>query len=342
MKISVPILFFLMSLLGACEKEDQLTPSMLDVDWMDSLDLGNPIVKDCYDNYRVGLLTRFDLNRDLRYNMSTTEVQKSWENLLPEKLERSSEIDSALTFFQESLLPYFKNDDFIRKYFPRKILFTRKLELKMKQNTICAACNESENNVYEGVGALHSIYSKSSFAFSVNLKEIYFSTNAMEAYKTDNLYIFLCKIFDQHDLYSQLGSDFNLSGLKNYYGKNLFDVFVNEDNGDKKATYTDVQWYWGKGFVSTSAMNAPATSGQQSGKIQINDQFGESYHYKFPDRTMDARMYINQLIFVDRATYETYPEIVKDRFRALMDKFDQWGIDIRAINPVLSELFPEN
>ena len=102
-------------LLPGCYDETALTPSGADKDWADSLELEYPLVKEYYEKYGVGLLTRYDLNRDLLYNMTTSNIQSgSWNTLRVDRMERTTEVDSALAFLDNTLLQYFTDEDFIR------------------------------------------------------------------------------------------------------------------------------------------------------------------------------------------------------------------------------------
>ena len=77
-------------------------------------------------------------------------------------------------------------------------------------------------------------------------------------------------------------------------------------------------------------------------QIELQAQYGITDVYVFPDKQRDVRMLINQLLFVTRDVWDSYPEVVKNRFALLMAKFDEWGIDIRAVNPVIADVFPRN
>lgn len=318
-------------LFWGCESEDRLMPSLMETDWADQLDMSNPIVRDFYDAYGVGLMTKYDLNKDLRYNMASATVQENqWNKLLAPELERDTEIDSAFAFVQTTLLQYFTNDAFIKNYFPRKILLARELVLDNTENGICEECMESDKLVsFLGNNSLHSIYTKGSFALSVKLSTIYFNTANFYAYRMDNLYLFLSCLFRINNLYDELGSDFYLPGMKNYYSRKLKEVYIEEGNSEE-ASDVAVGWYWEKGFVSNLYMNNPTASN----KIPLDNNF--------PDRERDVRMCINQLLFMTARAWNQYPDHVKERLEVLVHKFDEWGIDIRAINPVVGEMIPRN
>lgn len=321
----------LMLLIGGCEDKEHLTPSLMENDWMEELDMSNPIVKKYYDTYGVGLMTHYDLNKDLRYNMASATVQEGqWDKLQAPELERKTEIDSAFTFIQTTLLQYFVKDEFIRNYFPRKIILARELILDNSGNGICEECMESDKLVsFLGNNSLHSIYTKSSFAFSVKLATIYYNATNLYDYKMDNLYLFLSCLFRLNNLYDELGNDFYLPSMKNCYSRKLKEVYVEEGNSED-ATDVPVGWYWEKGFVSNLYMNNPTTAN----KILLDNNF--------PDRERDVRMCINQLLFMKSKTWNQYPDQVKERLTVLVSKFDEWGIDIRGVNPVVGEVIPRN
>lgn len=334
-----------------CHQEDDLTPSFADKSWVDSLDLNNPRVKNYYEKYGFGLLTKFDIVRDLRYSMSTTTTQNYWNKLLAKKMDRTTEIDSAITFFNESLFQYFTNEEFVRDYFPKRILLTRELILDHFFNEIRVECKESDARVNaNGNNSLHSIFNKSSFAFSVKLGTIYYNEANYNDYKMDNLYMFIVYLFEMNDLYDAFGSDFYLSELARCYGREMtgpgggwlnlpVGIYV-EDGGSLNDLYADKYWYWNKGFVSTAFLNPVEKMGVNAGKIQIKSQNGITSEYVFPDKKWEVRTLINQLLFVTPEVWDSYPEVVKNRFTILMGKFDEWGIDIRSINPVIKNVYP--
>ena len=181
-------------LLPGCYDEAALTPSGADKDWADSLELEYPLVKEYYEKYGVGLLTRYDLNRDLLYNMTTSNIQSgSWNTLRVDRMERTTEVDSALAFLDNTLLQYFTDEDFIRTYFPTRILVGREVFLDNSRNSVCPICLESDARVSSsGINSLHSIFSRISFAVSCKLNTIYFSDENYYNYKMDNLYMFIC------------------------------------------------------------------------------------------------------------------------------------------------------
>lgn len=194
-----------------------LTPSGADKDWADSLELEYPLVKEYYEKYGVGLLTRYDLNRDLLYNMTTSNIQSgSWNTLRVDRMERTTEVDSALAFLDNTLLQYFTDEDFIRTYFPTRILVGREVFLDNSRNSVCPICLESDARVSSsGINSLHSIFSRISFAVSCKLNTIYFSDENYYNYKMDNLYMFICYLFERNDLYSLFGTDFYLPSMEN-------------------------------------------------------------------------------------------------------------------------------
>lgn len=217
------IWFSLICLLPGCYDEDALAPSWADKNWKDSLEMEYPLVKEYYEKYEVGLLTRFDLNRDLLYNMTISTIQSnSWNTLRVDRMERPTEIDSALQFLDATLLQYFTDEDFIRDYFPRRILVGRDVFLSNSTNSICTVCMESDARASSnGINSLHSIFSRISFAVSCKLNTIYYSEENYNNFKMDNLYMFISYLFEHNDLYSFFGTDFYLPSMENCYGRPL-------------------------------------------------------------------------------------------------------------------------
>lgn len=352
MKNTVWISFICLLLLWGCNKEDGLTPSMADTNWADSLDLTQPTVKEYYEKYGVGLLTRYNLTTDLLYNMTTSTIQEnSWNTLQVPRLERSSEIDSAFNFLQETLLQYFTNDDFIREYFPKRILLGREVFLANSSNSICSVCKESDARVSEtAINSLHSVFSPISFAFSCKLDAIYYSEENYYNYKMDNLYMFICYLFEHNDLYDIFGQDFYLPEMENCYGRPLtgdesswlgLGVYV-EEGGSPDDQYTSKYWYWNHGFVSTQfCVPVMTTPEGEEDMIRLKTWAdGISDQDVFPDKERDVRNLINQMLFVTQEVYDSYPDVIKNRFSIMMKKFDEWGIDIRSINPTMKQAFP--
>ena len=337
-------------LLPACYDEDTLTPSLADKNWKDSLEMEYPLVKTYYEKYGVGLLTRFDLNRDLLYNMTTSTIQtNSWNTLRVDPLERTTEKDSALAFLDKTLLQYFTNEEFIREYFPRRILLGQDVFLDNQRNTICPVCMESDARASSnGINSLHSIFSRISFAVSCKLNTIYYNEENYNNFKMDNLYMFICYLFEHNDFYRLFGPDFYLPSMENCYGRPLtgdenswlgLGVYV-EEGGSPADQYTSKYWYWNKGFVSTQYLHPILTVGVNQDMIELQASYGITEQYKFPDKEREVRTLVNQLLFVSREVWDSYPEVVKGRFGLLMEKFDEWGIDIRAVNPVIADVFP--
>lgn len=341
------IFFWILGLLfaSACNKEDyDVSPSLCEIDWVDSLDMTNPKVKAYYEKYGIGLLTRFDTIRDFHYNITGL-----WDRFKLTKITDPVEVDSCITYLEEAFFKYFTNDDFIRKYFPRKLILAKEVYLDYTyNNSWCPVTEESDVRVGEyAVNSLHSVYSKGAFAFSLKLNTINYNEENYNAYKYDNLYIFLANVFELHDLYEEFGSDFYLSTMEKCYGRNFTGegsayskkgIYV-EEGGSPDDLVVDKYWYWDRGFVSTKTLN-PVLTGKNEGKVRLRTENGITSLYRFPDKERDVRMLINQMFFVTREVWDSYPEVVKKRFAILMEKFDEWGIDVRALNPVMEYAFP--
>jgi len=346
LSISLAFLF----LLAGCEKDEKIIPTNFESNWHERLDMTNPTVKQMYDECGVGLLTDFEIITDLRFS-----VTSYWGVLRADKFERKSAIDSAYVFLQESFLKYFTNKQFIRDYFPRRILLSSELFLDHISSTTMQSpygthLDESDEAV-GGVrsaarGSLHSIFNDASFAFSAKLQTIYFSQANYHNYVSDNMYIFLTALMERNKLYDKFGLEYHLPSMEYYYGKPLtadpelastgYIQGIWEEEGNPTRTPSTTRfWFWNKGFVSNKKWNpVNATTGdiQLWSTVAVNNWF--------PSKERDVRTMFNQFIFLTQETWDDYPEIIKGRFAAMMAKFDEWGIDMRSFNPVIGKAFP--
>ena len=333
-------------LLAGCEKEEKLTPSNMEVDWHQYLDMSNPVVKQFYDECGVGLLTNFDDSRNLLHQITTY-----WDQAFLEKLE-IQDIENAFEFLQKSLLSYFTNKQFIKDNFPRTILLAGDVLLGRvhNQNHYYNPIIE-ESNAAVGVPAansIHSIFNAVAFAFACKMETINYSEANYNNYARDNMYIFLSCLFERNNLYDELGADFHLPEMKYYYGKCLScDASVNNNNtpgiwqeeGNQTSVInTSKYWYWNKGFVSTNRLVPVQTGASLLDQIYLRSAAGITYW--FPEKNRETRTILNQMIFVTEEVYDSYPDIIKGRFAAIMAKFDEWGIDIRRFNPTMEYAFP--
>lgn len=327
--------------LAACEKEKALTPSLSEQDWSSDLDMTNPTVKSLWQDYRVGVLTNWNPSRDLLFNL-----QGYWNNLELTKFEEQAQIDEAFTFLNESLLSYFTNKEFVKECFPRKILLCGEVFLNATTNNLCPQTCESDWRVSEyGNNSLHSIFNEATFAMSVKLSTINFSAENRNNYMRDNMYLFLAFLFERNNLYDELGSDFYITGMEDCYGRRMSgDAAMNNgepgvwvaEGGALDTELVPMSWYLNKGFVPTKYLNAPI-----DGQIRIKNG-SDTRSYRFPDRKREVLTMINQLIAMSQTDWDQYPAIVQNRFAALVTRFDEWGIDIRSLNPAIEYVLPKN
>lgn len=149
------------------------------------------------------------------------------------------------------------------------------------------------------------------------------------------------------ELLELLGEDFYVPGLEHYYNRFLSSRPTSiregawiEDGGVWETVYAPAEWYHGKGFVSTAVMNVILTVGGQR-SVALRQENGINSYMRFPrDRAEDLWWYVDLMMYLDRTTYDLYPDIVKGRFRALAFKFDEWGYDFRRLNPMWNDVFP--
>ncbi|MDL2320510.1 hypothetical protein LJC45_05200 [Alistipes sp. OttesenSCG-928-B03] len=342
MKKNIYIYLLAAFALAGCQKEDTPAPSLADNNWADNLNMNNPRVRECYEKYGFGLLTEFDEKTDMLSNLDSY-----WDEVRLTKLGED-EVAGAIAFFDETLLKYFTNAAFIKECFPRRILLTREVFFASSEtNYLCPATTESDLRASAlGNNVLHSMYSNIAFAFSIDMEKINTGDNR-RGYELDNLYIFIAQLFERNDLYGTLGADFYLSEMAPYYSRDFMGVgdpdrgippgvWV-EEGGSPTTRYASQYWYWNKGFVSTENLNWADPR-----YLEIDLQTYSGVTYSFPSRIREVRTVINQMIYVTEEVYNSYPDIVKGRFAAMMEKFDAWGIDIRSVNPAMEAAFPRN
>ena len=330
---------------AGCEKEEKLTPTNIEVAWCDYLDLSNPLVKQFYQEYGVGLLTEFDENRDFRY-----QIERYWDVAYAPKIEDENEKEQAFGFVQESLLSYFTNKQFIRDHFPRMMLLCSDIILgntgASNNNLYNPFIEESDSSIRPAINSIHSIFNPVSFALACKLETIYYNETNYNNYMRDNMYNLLICIFERSNLYNQLGPDFYLPDMAQYYGIPLVTAYEDDremwQQEEKSAITTSKYWYWNKGFVSTVRL-IPVLTGSLADQIYFEPPtVAGAINHDFPFKERELRSIINQMIYVTPTLYDSYPDIVKGRFAAMMAKFDEWGIDIRRFNPTMEYAFPRN
>lgn len=328
--------------LAACGGDDEYTPYYQDVDWADQVDMDDPVSNEIYTTYGKGIIMEFNLERDIKY-MATYVLSLEADMLAQE------EKAGASTYVKESLFSYFTNAEFVKKYFPNTLYLAKAFNVTAAGTNYCPVALEGKYRVAEDYlyNTIHSIWLFGKFVMSVNIDTIEKSPGEREMFLKDNLFILLSFILEKRNLYDEFG-DFYLEDGDKYYGR-LFngcpdrnEVGIwNEEGGLWSDTYAPASWYHNKGFVSTANMNMVYVMGGERLVRLRQENNTVNYYMRFPhDRKEDLRWFIDLMMYIDRETYDLYPEIVKNRFKAVAGKFDQWGFDFRRVNPVWNDIVP--
>ncbi|WP_099291731.1 MULTISPECIES: hypothetical protein [unclassified Butyricimonas] len=321
----------------ACEDEDGLSPSGLDVDRVqDLLDWSNPVVKRYYDDYGVALMTDFDENLDIKFNFYESWANRFWRNMEIGKMERKSECDSAIAVLDTAVFRYFKDElefqgevyrsDFKKKYFPNKILITNKLIV----GTDVSGLIMQTVNRPSKTGAGSTFCQSNDNAIVVNLESgmLNISPEKFEQVTKAILYVMIIYAFEKYDLYSMIPDAF-YEFSKPYYGKRVYQV--QEELGEEQHAISRMEWVENYHMVVTSV--GPT-----------DNMFGFLATYPIPDAKRDVRICIDHLInpeTIDGARVETEnaPFVYQLDSRCsikmwyIAQTLIKLGIDVMAISP---------
>ncbi len=353
MKRIVKILMICSIALGfICCGEDDLTPSNLDVDRIDTLlDWSNPIVKKYYEDYNVAILTRFDENLDLRFDFLSQEqgaLISFWRHLDVGRMTRKTECDSAITVLDTAVFKYFKDEmeiegqtyktDFRSKYFPNKILVTNKLD--SDENVFGLIMQTVNRPSATGVGA--SYFQSNDNAVIVNLESEMLHTDEDKFNRVTKsiLYCMIVYAFDKHNLYDQIPEVF-YSYSKPYYSQKIENIQILQ--GEEAHVIGRDEYVEKYNMVCTTV----APTSNMNGFLPA---------MTLPSSHEDVRTYIDHLInpeTIDGNRYESFDEEYGDKVfvwkwttqvtvkmwyiaRTLM----KLGIDVLAINqdPIFHEI----
>lgn len=342
---NIPIIAISALLLAGCGEESyDLTPTNKEVNWADQIDMTNPTSRAVYQSYGLGLITDFDVTRDVLYHVNYKL------GISIDKFAEKQDKDDAIDYAKTNLFDYFTNDAFIRSYFPKKFYLARTVNVTATDNDYCPVAREGKWRIGEFYlyNTIHSMYMFSNFLMTVDLATINGSAIAAESYQKDNLFILWGYMIDNHDLDKLLGEDFYTPQIERYYGR-MFNENTeygrsgvwNDEGGSWADVFVAASWYYNKGFISTANINRVQTVGGQR-MLWLRQENGVNYYMRFPyDRKEDLRQYIDVMMYLDRATWNLYPDIVKKRFKALVDKFDEWGYDFRRLNTMWNDVYPK-
>ncbi len=335
--VTVLSIYALMQLCLGCEEEDKLSASNLDVNRVDTLlDWSNPVVKRYYEDYGVALMTDFDDNLDLKFNMNESWENNFWTKMEVGRMERKSECDSAIAVLDTAILCYFKDEleyqgtvyhsDFKKKYFPNKILITNLLETSTNISSLIMQTVNRPSAT--GIGS--SFCQSNNNAIVINLESNMLNTSPEKFNQVTKaiLYVMIIYAFEKYDLYSLVPDAF-YEFSKPYYGKKIRDIQA--ENGEDERAINRDEWVRNYNMIVTS--------------VQPSDNmFGFLSMVTIPDSRKDIRMCIDHLINPETINGSRV-ETDSDKFVYQLNEkcsIKMWyiaqtliklGIDVLAISP---------
>ena len=368
MKTIYYLIFSIGLILCSCQKEEELTPSLIDKDrTAELIDMSKPLVKKWKDSYNVSILHRFNDTLDFKFGLWINGTKDLWSNLAISKVS-DADADQTLALLDDFILKYFKDTivtpdgrtvypDFKKKYFPKRILLVDTLENQtttIPDNILI----DLDNKPGKTLRAVFNGYEQ-----MISLSIRYLPTAAEDVkrdIRDEILYDMMANMFERHDLYSQLSDEFYVL-QKDLYGKD-----VNEKAAIEKPAYltylqkkgtvwmqiTDTtiyspSWYVEKGFVMLKKT-------PNSGGSTFIKRLNKNKQLTFPYKNLDVRSML-QVIICDLKEKETSSlkavdpvrdyylksPLLKKRMKLLINQLYEWGVDVFAINPEMKEFYKD-
>ena len=350
--------FFILFVLASCSKEEVLTPSYSDEDrvgnFVDSCD--NQYVKDIYSKYNCGLMYEFDPILDFAYTAENSNTAEKWgavefTQIKTQFLNSSAEmtddslvkynayIDKTMTFLDSTLFQYIGDTGVIVDKLPFKVLLAK--TIYSPNSLALSTLIESDSRVGStSIGSLNCAYNSNSIALCVDQDALLYNASK---YRKDNFYIFLCRILEMNDLYSQISDDFYATS-SNYYDMSMVEVYANDSSIDltdetEVATIPDTlskAWFYSKGFIDAKYFyNTPTGLTTIDGVAKVI----KKTYYFVEDGDADVRSYLNEAIHRNSTELAAFPDEVKAKLVILVETLEDWGVKIREFNPDLEVLF---
>ncbi|MEN8155476.1 MAG: hypothetical protein ABFS10_00875 [Bacteroidota bacterium] len=348
MKPTIYLIIIAMAMI-ACSREEELTPSMKDVDRVATqIDLSKPLVKFLYETYNCGILYEFDFTLDFAYLASSRNIVYNWQMVNLEKLD-SSDVDFALGFLEDNVFQYFKDgiesegslyqSDYFLNQLPFKVLVCR--EVNTTNGFLFDPLTLSDSRATDnGTGVLHSIGNDHTFVFGVDRRTILASSKNFHKYRNDNFFLFMVYVMEKHHMYDLILSQFFETSIQ-YFGENIGDMYKNEGYIVDEYGLVDKEWFLNRGFVDARYFyGREGLPDVTIGDLTIEKAIKGIFY--FPSSNEDfVNSYLNELIHTNSSKLDTYPGIIKEKFIILIEQFMEWGVDIVAFNPELNSLYNE-
>ncbi len=349
-------------LFSACEKEEQLTPSLLDVNRVEMLmeqqsQYGSQtLIEKWYATYKTGVLFEYQDTLDFIYQAGSQSSNNAWKNISFPQIRTLFEdeegklpadsianymayVEQGLVFLDTTLFAYIKPGSTIAGMMPPKILMSASLSGSTSggsyliQGDYGVESSNSSNN-------FHSVFNAQAMVFNVNKENLKLGT---ENYIKDNFYLFICKLYTQNQLYSEFDGDI-YEFSEPYFNKLIWEAYADE-YGEDETQWTELtpngkiplSWFLSKGFVDGEGFN--------DFRFRTYTEGTESYNYI--DAGDDATFleskeefilsYTNQLLYATYDKLNAYPDNIKTGLKLTANTLITWGIDLVAFNPELEQ-----
>lgn len=193
------ILAAILGVAVSCEKEELLTPTNIEKDWAQNIDLSNAYVKEIYEQTGVAILTEFNDTTDVFYQGADYGVIKT-VNITH---LTGSEKDKAIGWLKTNILDCFSKDC-IKKYFPRRIFLTKTIVLSAEPGYIGPWIHEMRytQNLWSANGTQHAFPFAQGFAVSVNTDVLFNEESQIDynkKFRNDIMSLLCFELFMKND-----------------------------------------------------------------------------------------------------------------------------------------------
>lgn len=321
--------------LHGCYDEDKLSPTPLEEDrLLELLDMDKPLVRKMKESYGVNLLTRFSDTLDFYFGLYDRGAWNIWNAILIRHLP-AEHTDFALEKFDEMVMGYFKNDEFIKRCFPRKILLTK--EILGNVTVPDPFVMEPDNREVSSMTAIGTNYVYA-FGFDKEIIDV-LKPSLLELLRNTKLYCFVSWLYEHNNLYADIPEEFyglvdglHREKLANIATREPESPIVEFDGGE----YYSVEWYIGKGMALTQNSPVSAVGMAFNQRLKVDESVS------FPTKERDFRNFLNVIFCETEANIRTYyleSEVFKRRMRIVLDLLKSYGIDFTGSKPVLKEFY---
>ncbi len=179
--------------------------------------------------------------------------------------------------------------------------------------------------------------------FNVNKENLKLGT---ENYLNDNMYLFICKLYEQNNLYEYFNEEI-YKYSEPYFNTTILDAYI-ADYGEDQSEWTELtpngkiplSWFLSKGFVDAERFYNFDFKTYQDGTDlydYIDVDLDEEGSEVFLSKTEFFRSYTNQLLYSTYDKLNAYPYNVKTSLKLTANALIYWGIDLVAFNPELEQ-----